>query len=323
MKKPLITVIIPVYNIEGYLTTCLNSVCSQTYENLEILLIDDGSIDRTGLICDEFAHRDPRVRVIHKKNEGQSVARNIGIANAKGEYVSFVDGDDWVTEDYLDKLFSLLQEYHADIANCNFIRKKKMGDTRLSDCSNQIQVYNPEQAIENLCYMKELNCAPISKLFKRHIFQDIQFPEGCIYEDLAIIYKTFAIAEKIVYCDFDGYFYMQRIGSSLKSAFNEKKLSRLYFSEEILNFVEEKFPRIMGAAYCRLFWSVSGALMDIPWNYKNIEVKERIRQNIYLCRKFVLQDKKCKKSVRILATLSYCGMVVYKFILDCYKVIRK
>lgn len=323
MKESLITVIIPVYNIEGYLRVCLDSVCGQTYKNLEILLIDDGSTDGTGHICDGYAANDSRVRVIHKSNAGQSAARNLGLDQARGEYIAFIDGDDWVTEDYLNRLLTLLRENAADIANCNFRRKKMTGDINGRGCSGKKRVFNAQQAIENLCYMKELNCAPIGKLFKSSVLNDIRFPEGYIYEDLAIIYKTYAAAEKIVYCDFDGYFYFQRRGSSLNSSFNEKKLSRIYFSKEILVFVEEKFPDIINSAYCRLFWSVSGALMDIPWNYKNKEVNCEIQESIYMCRRFILRDRNCKKSIRLLAALSFMGLRIYKLFLNLYKFVGK
>ncbi len=323
MEKALITVIIPVYNIEEYLGVCLDSVCGQTYKNLEILLIDDGSTDGTGQICDEYAVRDSRINVIHKSNEGQSVARNLGLDHARGDYIAFIDGDDWVTEDYLDRLFVSLQESNADIANCNFLRKKAAGDKTGQIRSGKRRIFNAEQAIENLCYLKELNCAPCAKLFKSRILRDIRFPEGCIYEDLAIIYKTYDAAERIVYCDFDGYFYFQRSGSSLKSTFHEKKLSRIFFSKEILSFIQENYPSIVGSAYCRLFWSVSGALMDIPWNYKNKEVRREIRENIHLCRGYVLRDRNCKKSIRFLAVLSYMGTGLYKTALDLYKFVIK
>lgn len=321
--EPLISVIIPVFNINEFLPVCLDKICNQTYVNLEIIIIDDGSADGTARTCDIYAQRDSRITVIHKENEGQAVARNLAIQKSSGEYIAFVDGDDWIRQDYIECLYKLSIKYNAEIINCNFVKTKRFGYIDDNLGSMKEVLFDSEKAIENLCYLKELNCAPYSKLFRRHIWNDLKFPEGYLYEDLATIYRTYNAADKIIYVDYNGYFYFQRQGSSLNTGFSARKLSRVYFSKKIFNFVKSNYPHIVDAAYCRLFWSVSGALMDIPKNYENSAVKNEIIMLIKKTRLFVLRDKKCKKSVRILAFLSYFGVHIYKKILNLYKFFKQ
>ncbi len=316
----LISIIIPVYNIKDYLPFCLDCLLAQTYTNYEIILIDDGSTDGTSDVCDVYASCNKKIKAIHKDNEGQSIARNLGIDMSSGDLITFIDGDDWVEKNYLEVLYKALTSNDADIVNCNFIRTRSR--TPISDIFNKAKfsiTFDSEAAIENLCYLKDLNCAPYCKLFRRHLWDNIRFPEHEIYEDLAVIYKTFDLGSKIIYIDYDGYYYYQRVGSSLNTHFDEKKLSRVRFSEEILNFIKHKYPSITNAGYCRLFWSSSGALMDLPWKYDNLKIYTTLDNHIKECRKHLLLDNNCKASIRFLAVLSLLGVRNYKFVLSIYQ----
>ena len=322
ITNSLISIIIPIYNIKEYLPICLNSLITQTYQNFEIILVDDGSTDGSSTICDEYSSKDSRIKVYHQTNAGQSVARNFGITESIGEYITFIDGDDWVSSDYLETLVNGIKRYSADVINCNYVRTRRAGIIKSTNMECfYTKEYNSEQAIENLCYLKELTCAPYAKLFKRNIWETIRFPEHEIYEDLAVIYKTFDKAQKIVYIDYDGYCYFQRQGSSLNNVFNEKKLSRIKFSKEIIAFVKQHYPRVVSSAYCRLFWSASGALMDLPRGYNN-QIKKEIRSLIHESRSIIIKDSRCKLTVRILALLSYCGMFFYRNVLLCYRILK-
>lgn len=322
----LVSIIIPVYNTAVYLKKCLDSVIKQTYTQLEILLIDDGSTDESGKICDIYASKDKRIRVIHKKNSGQADSRNIGIELSKGEYIAFLDSDDFVSEEYIEYLYILMKYMNADVANCEFKRVWKSGEgleNRGDDIKEKRLVFTSESAIENLCYLKELNCAPIGKLYKREVWNNIKFPVGYIYEDLAVIYKVFSQANIIVYGSKQKYFYFQRPDSSLHTIFNVKKLSRIQFSDEIESFVMEQYPEIYKAAVCRKFWSNAGALMDLPWSFKYGQYLKIIKKNIYTCRRIVLFDRKAKKSIRFMAAMSYLGVISLKILGSIYKKIYK
>ena len=176
MNEDLITVIIPVYNVEKYLPRCIDSIINQTYTNLEIILIDDGSLDRCGEICDQYAEKDKRVKVIHKENGGVSSARNVGLDNASGIYVTFIDADDWVEENYLYILLSNIVKKNADIAICNYNRvtgnsivsNSLQNDTKLINSKEYlIKVLNPQTGF-GFCWMK---------LIKRESINNIRFNE--------------------------------------------------------------------------------------------------------------------------------------------------
>lgn len=319
----LISIIIPVYNVLEFLDKCLSSVLLQTYTDLEIILIDDGSTDGSSKLCDEYAKKDQRIKVIHKNNSGQSSARNYGIDICTGKYVAFIDADDFVSKDYIEYLYNLIIKYNADISNCRF-KKIWDYDNRIGGSEKTVvKKFNSQEAIESMCYLRELNCAAYGKLFKREILSEIRFPVGIIYEDLATIYKIFDRADVLVYGSEFKYFYFQRRGSSLNSNFNTLKLSRVPISDEIYAFIEKKYPIILKSAACRKFWSNAGALMDLPWERKYKNYMCSIRKNIQACRCIVLFDNKVKVSIRIMAACSFLGIVPLKLLGSLYRIFIK
>ena len=321
----MISVIIPVFNIKDCLEICLKSLLNQSFKDFEVILVDDGSTDGTAGICDEYA-KNQQITVIHKENEGQAVARNVGIDAAHGDYIAFVDGDDWVREDYLEILYNTAIAQHADIVNCKFVRTKtrntSIGEDKDNSYKYKVTNYDSEKAIENLCYLKELNCAPYSKLFKRYLWDDIKFPQGVIYEDLGTIYKTFDKANIISFINYSGYFYYQRTGSSLNSPFSVKKLSRVKFAEEIHDFIMQYYPEIVSASNCRLFWSAAGALMDIPFKYPEQNLNNQIFDIVKATRIGIILDRDCRGDVRALAGLSLFGRKSFKIVLSMYKLYK-
>lgn len=206
MEAPLISVIIPVYNVEQYLQQCLESVIGQTYKNLEIILIDDGSTDNSPRICDDFASIDNRIVVIHQHNAGLSSARNLGLDIMKGDYVSFVDSDDWIEKDMFSTLLTTLREEGAEIAVCSYYWVR--GDRCLPvDDSGKKVVYNRESALKELFRDKIIRNYVCDKFYKREIFEDIRFPIGRFYEDIAITYKLFNKISKLVAVGIPKYYY--------------------------------------------------------------------------------------------------------------------
>ena len=320
----LISVIIPVYNVAFYIERCINSLLEQTYKNIEILLIDDGSEDESGKICDQYAEVDNRIKVIHKNNSGQADSRNLGIDMSNGQYLAFIDADDFVTKDYIQYLYNLIKKYDADISNCEYKKIWRYEQADEADRKTLVErAFSPEAAIENLCYLKELNCAPYCKLFKKSVFQGVRFPVGYIYEDLAVVYRLFHNAKVISYGSKTNYFYFQRKGSSMNSEFNIKKLSRVKFSDEIEAFININYPNIRNAGLCRKFWSNAGALMDLPWRKENYKYLECIRKNIYQCRSTVISDTNAKFNIRIMAGCSFLGMPILKILGMLYKKVVK
>ncbi|MCM1500999.1 MAG: glycosyltransferase [Clostridium sp.] len=202
MEQPKVSVIVPVYNVMPYLRKCIDSIVNQTYEQLEILLVDDGSTDGSGKVCDEYAEHDCRVRVIHKKNGGLSDARNVGIEAATGEYVAFIDSDDFVSEAFIEVMLKALCDSHADMSMVKresaFWDGEKLDNNipiiRTADDNIQVSVLNPHDALERMLY-RDINTGAQFKFLKREILGDIRFPVGWLYEDMATTYKMIQSSE--------------------------------------------------------------------------------------------------------------------------------
>ena len=237
---PLISIIVPVYNVKDYLEKCLQSICVQTYKNLEIILIDDGSSDGSGELCDLFAQRDGRIKVIHQTNAGQSAARNRGLAVAQGEFLGFVDSDDWIESDMYEFLYRLLKENGADISICSHYRDKG-GKSVAKYASGEQFVFTRDEGIRALAVDKHVRNYMVDKLFKRSLFAGIVFPVNRVFEDLAICYRGFYGAEKVVMQDTPKYHYMIREGSTMQSRYNPQKEYNLFQSVyEQVKFILEK-----------------------------------------------------------------------------------
>ena len=225
-KNDLISIVVPVFNVELYLEKCVNSIISQTYHNIEILLIDDGSTDLSGKICELYAKKDSRIRVFHKENGGLSSARNTGIEKAKGKYISFVDSDDFVTIDYVETLYKLLIDTDSDISvaiNANiypngYIRHIYNNSGEKIICKSGLSM------LECMLYQKLFDTSSSFKLYKTKLFEDIRFPVGKLYEDIACIYKLFLKAKRVSYINKEVYFYLQRPSSIVGKSFDPKDM---------------------------------------------------------------------------------------------------
>lgn len=205
----LISIIVPVYNVEKYLNQCLDSVCMQTYKNLEIILIDDGSTDKSGEICDEYAAKDNRIIVIHKENIGVSDSRNKGLDIATGNYIGFVDSDDWIEFNMFEILYKGIKEYKADISICGHAEVYENGLLKPFHADSPV-IFSPIDAIEELIKENSFRDYLVNKLFTKKLFNSIRLPVGRIIEDKAIMYKLFDQSDAIVYLSEVLYYYRKR-----------------------------------------------------------------------------------------------------------------
>ncbi len=218
--RPLISVIVPVYNVEKYLRPCVDSILAQTYQNLEIILINDGSTDKSGQICDEYATKDKRVRVIHQANQGVSVARNAGLEGAQGQYIGFVDGDDYIDPDMYQYLYNLVILHKVDIAVCNIWQTVK-GENKLRLPSDWPTVMSGEQAIWSFMNSFYL----VNKLFAAHLFKEHPFDPSITYcEDKLLLLPMFLQTSHIAYGPAGKYHYRLN-PSGCTEQFNIKNLS--------------------------------------------------------------------------------------------------
>ncbi|WP_216696880.1 glycosyltransferase family 2 protein [Anaerostipes faecalis] len=243
-QKSLISVIVPVYNVEQWLERCIESICRQSYHNLQIILVDDGSTDNSGKICDRFALTDSRVLVIHKKNGGLSDARNAGMLQAKGEYISFVDSDDWLESLFYENLFFVIQKYDCDIVGCEYQKKKEqiLETTDISNISEQ--VFDRTSAMSALIDNR-IQQVVWNKLYKQKIIEDIFFKKGKYHEDEFWSYQVFARAKTYVSIDYIGYNYFQRENSIMGEEYSLKRLDAVEAKVERQNFLNSHFSELV------------------------------------------------------------------------------
>jgi len=237
-SMPLITVIVPVYNVENYIVKCIESIIGQTYKNLEVFLVDDGSTDGSGRICDEYAAKDDRIHVIHKENGGQSTARNLALLKAKGDLFGFVDSDDWIEPDMYEKLMTGFEQPDVDIVTCGYIEeygeKKKLR-------KNQETIYTKTEALKALVRFS-ITSGIWNKLYKRELFDGIAFPEGKFYEDVAIMHLLIARARQVKVLGACLYHYIQRDGSVVHTVDAKKSLDYTDAALERYEFFKTNMP---------------------------------------------------------------------------------
>lgn len=292
MKCDLISVIVPVYNVQNYLVNCIKSILNQTYKNIEIILVDDGSTDDSGSICDSYAKIDNRINVIHKANGGLSDARNIGIKNAQGNYITFVDSDDYIDKNYVESLYILITKYDSDIA-CSNMKKTNSLDDKIINKNEKISVYNSFNAIKEILYQRNIDNSAPSKLLKKELFKNIYFPVGYAFEDLDTMYKLFLQANKIVSTNFSYYLYYQREDSILHSV-KDKTINDLLTIIENMNDNLKNYDELKAPLQARIL----NANFYIYNRSNNISIKENSKKYIVNHRNEVLKDKNISKKTK-------------------------
>lgn len=250
-KDKLLSVILPIYKVENYIEQCVKSIVQQTYENLEIILVDDGSPDKCPEICDTWAQKDDRIKVIHKENGGLSDARNAGLKMAVGQYIAFIDSDDWVDVNMFEKAMQALEEHHADIAAVNVYYAYEDGRKEVRNPEVQKLVYSNPEAMQKLLEESVFQQTVWNKVYRRSVIQDIEFPKGKLNEDEYWSYRAFANAGKVVYLNEALYYYRQREGS-IMSAFNLRRLDGLEARMQRLAYLKEHYPTLITGEKLRL-----------------------------------------------------------------------
>jgi len=269
MNDQLISVIVPVYKVEPYLRRCLDSILAQTYKNLEIILVDDGSPDNCGAICDEYAAKDDRIVVIHKENGGVSSARNVGLRTASGEWIGWVDSDDWIELDMFEYLLRQAQNTQADISICGRIEEYKYYQR---ECGfEQDELLNTEEALHLLLLDRTVQNYLWDKLWNRRLFEGIEFPEGRTYEDIAIMHRLFEKSDRIVAGAEAKYHYFQREGSIIATGSFRNRYNYYLAAKARLKDMGERWPQFIPLMQSQCVTAMIGM-----WaNYYNIPKSER------------------------------------------------
>ncbi len=287
--EPLISLVIPVYNVERYLRRCLDSVLAQTYGHFEALLVDDGSTDGSGRVCEEYAAKDKRFRVFHKENGGLSDARNFGVARAAGELVSFIDSDDYITPGYLEVLWRLMERSGCQISCASCIQVPEGKAPALKSGPFTEEKLDAGPALEKI-YCGSV--AAVARLCKKSLLLEHPFPVGRLYEDIATLYKLIDAAGGAAFTDKQIYIWVQREGSITHSGISEKQLDVFWALEELYAFTAERYPGICDAASFRFALDTIGFLNNV---FRYCEETDR-RKYFALAREKVLPHLKAAYS---------------------------
>ena len=313
MNNPLISIIVPCYKVEQYLPKCVDSIISQSYKNLEIWLVDDGSPDKCGQICDEFAKKDRRVKVIHKENGGLSDARNVALDIISGDYVFFVDSDDYLEIDAINLLCTNALKCDADIVvgNYNFVYEFS-NVYKKAFAINEIIELNRDEALKSLLYQKKMETSAWGKLYRKCLFDDIRFPKGKLFEDICTTYKTFLHSEKIVLLPNVVYNYLIRKNSIMGNKFSPSKMDAVYMSKEMLNGISQLDKKDLSrAATCRYLSMCFNVLFQTE---ENSLFESYIWKEIRKYRKIVIHDFRARKRTIIASIISFGGVRFLRFV---------
>lgn len=308
--KPLVSVIIPVYKTEEYLTQCVDSVLKQTYQNIEIILVDDGSPDNSHALCDGYARQDNRVKVIHRENGGLSAARNTGKAAANGQYLTFLDSDDLLAPETIEHMVGLAQKEQAQLVKIGNVRKKD-----IADC---VPVHKDYTVATGVQVLHSIYCSPpqiissCGKLYEAVLFEDLDFPEGLYYEDEYTTPRIYSRTDKVVLSNSELYFYMQRENESiLRGSLSEKKIrDSIFVTRDRIAFLEQKgFNKLAKEAvkdhYLNLCKHIRGA--------KNVPSLTDVYGQLLIQRKqFVFQHPLAVGAVKLKQTLSRIKHSIWK-----------
>lgn len=245
-KQDLISVIVPVYNVKKYLPRCIDSIINQTYSNLEIILVDDESNDGSSEICDEYGKKDSRIKVVHKKNGGAADSRNEGLKLAKGDYIGFVDSDDFIYEDMYEYLYSLIKENKADMSVCRYdmCKEGESNNEKEKRSNSDIVVISRETAMEYVLGDIEIKSFVWDKLYRRELFDDIRFLKGKKMEDMDIVYRLIHNCNLIVMGNEIKYNYVQRSGSTLSSKTPDFYIDLYEVELQRYKFIKKEYPKI-------------------------------------------------------------------------------
>ena len=289
--KPLVSVVVPVYNAEKYLCDCANSLAAQNYSPLEIILVDDGSTDGSGDVCDSYALRNECLRVIHQKNLGVSAARNAGVRAATGDYIAFVDADDSVDREYIGTLVALCEGGQAELAVC--------GCNVGRECTGA-------ESLRVMLYQKEFDTAPWGKLFHAELARSVPFPEGMFFEDLAVVCRMVGAAKRAVLTEYDGYHYRATPEGTMNGGNINRLLDEIRAADMMVDYVTSTFPDLAPAAQCRRFSACCQVLLKLPEKAYQAE-RKKLWEIIRKSRGEVLRNRDARCKNRAAAALTYCG----------------
>lgn len=314
-ENPLISIVLPVYNIRKYLDKCFESLIKQTYQNIEIVFVDDGATDGSGEILDSYVDKDPRVVVYHKINGGLSDARNYGTLKAKGEYITYVDPDDYIDADYVEYLFELVRKFKTKMSICQHRVLYQSG--KVKECAVQLAdvKMTSEEWLKGFLYNDINDTSAYCKLIHRDLLDGIAFPKGKIFEDLATMYRFIIRAENVAVGYQSKYNYIFHVNSISNSKFNEKYFDYSKITDDVVDEIVKRFPNLLEpstAKRCRARFSVLNLMINTDSDYDYPEKRMELVRYIKKYRRFILTNSRVSKVEKIAAILISINYLLYR-----------
>lgn len=317
--EDLISIIVPVYNVGKYLEKCLESIKNQTYKNIEVILINDGSTDNSEEICNEYCKKYKEFVLYNKKNGGLSSARNYGLDRITGDYIVFIDSDDVISTDYITDLYNCIKNNNCDISMCGYKRfYEQIPNIQNSD---NVEILSSKETLKKILYQENQEIFSVSswnKMYKKEVFDNIRFPENRINEDVAVLKDVFNKCKNIG-CIFNyNYYYRYNNQSITGKAFSPKKMDAIFFTEKLIE--NYKNTDLELAAINLFFRRNVEMISEIGKNKEYVKYKKDMIKNIKLYRKTILKDKNSKKSTKLAAIGSYLSI---KIVVAVRKLMKK
>ena len=313
----IVSIVVPVYNVEKYLVRCINSLINQDFKNIEIILVDDGSSDSSGILCDNYAKKDNRIKVIHQKNGGMSAARNTGIDIATGDYIMFVDSDDEVASDIVSKLLDACISHSADISQCGTKYIDENDILLKEDCSQTSCLLEGSEKMKELLDDRIVTTMVWGKLYKSILLKNIRFPMGKYHEDIYFCYQIIHKSSNVYVINESLYYYRQVKGSIMHQTFNMKHLHALDATQERRDFIAIHYPCLLPLANATLVMSsikIIEKIMDSNIKLKNEEkkLKKVVKKNLKDFIKYSRASNKTKIFARIMSVSLAISRVLHK-----------
>ncbi len=320
---PLISIIVPVFKVEKYLRKCVDSILAQTYHDYELILVDDGSPDHCGKICDQYAMNHPTVHVLHQANQGQAAARNNAVKISKGQFIVFVDSDDYVEPDYLEYLITLQKKYHSDIAVGGFSYLYEGNEPKENKAIIKDELLDPCEALIRMNYTRGLGATLWVKSFKRELIVNHPLPEGRVYEDLAVMYRIIGDSNSVAIGNKKIYYWLQREGSTMHMKFNERQLEAMDDVTALVQYAQNRYPAALASAKYR-YAAKAIELMAVLFNSTGGKTYFReLRKHVKRYGKDLLRDHHAKWTMKARVIAAELGYYPAKIIFALHERAKK
>lgn len=324
MNNVLVSIIVPIYNVEKYLKKCLESLINQSFKQIEIILVNDGSTDQSAEICNQYTKNHSFIKTIHKKNGGLSSARNAGIEISQGKYIMFIDPDDYIESNTVSILYHACEEENCEIACCGKFRETLEGNYVIKNTLKNKMVFSKKEAMHRLLMNNYIDTSACDKIYKSNLFQNIRFPEGQTYEDMATIYKTFLAANKVCHVGIPLYHYVVRDDSITNLEFNSNNFDLLKSAYQRYVDIKNNYVEFSDCARASYLLSITVLINDMErFNVIKTRKKEylELKHQLFKEKSFVIKNHYLpfiKKLMIILVSIGFSH-----FVFKLKKVIKK